>query len=69
MPMRSELYIPAGHPLAPKQSARDAWRELLGTPDLAVFIGMTVIGLCLSLYLALCWPLPPDLCIALMMLS
>jgi len=60
MPMRGELYIPAGHPLAPAQSESERWRQVIAAPDVPVIIGITMIGLLLSLYLAVCVPLPVD---------
>jgi hypothetical protein len=58
MPMRQELFIPAGHSLARVRIQRrpyvgapafDRWRRVLAEPDLTVAAAVAAIGLAVSI--------------------
>jgi len=62
MPMREELYIPAGHPLDLARSASCSWSRILNDPDFHVTAAFSAMGVSLSLYLTIHFPLSEDVC-------
>jgi hypothetical protein len=67
MPMRGELYIPKGHSLDLARYQNGVRRRILDDRELNEFSLITafsVVGLFVSLYLALYFPLPDDVCAA-----
>jgi hypothetical protein len=62
MPMREELYIPDGHPLDLARSSGGIWNRILNDPDFNVIASLLAMGISLSLYLTVHFPLPEDVC-------
>ena len=62
MPMREELYIPESHPLDLARSASGGWSRILNDPDFNVTAAFSAMGISLSLYLTIRFPLPADVC-------
>jgi hypothetical protein len=67
MPMRDELFIPEGHPLA--RSSIVVWRRVLDDPDLNVIAAFSMVALFVALYMATHCPLPAQICMEFMATS
>jgi hypothetical protein len=68
MPMRDELYIPKGHPLDLARYPNGIWLRTLNDPEFNEFnliTAISIVGLFASLYLAVYFPLPADVCASL----
>jgi len=60
--MREELYIPYGHPLACARDGHGAWRRALNDPDLLAVAVFAAVGTLASIYCALYFALPNEMC-------
>jgi hypothetical protein len=70
MPMRDELFIPAGHPLYQVRSSIAAWRRILNDPDLNVITAFSLVGLVVVvLYRATHYPPSEQIWVELMTMS
>jgi hypothetical protein len=65
MTIRGEAFTPEGHPADKARSSIDAWRRVLNDPDLKVVVAFSLAGLFVALYLAIHFPLPEQMWLAL----
>jgi hypothetical protein len=64
MTLRGEAFIPEAHPLD-KARSLDVWRRVLSDRDLKVVVAFSLFGLFAALYMAIHFPLPEQISLAL----